>query len=246
MFIARMEYLFMELVADQRLLNDIMKVQAGDQNTLEKLLNAYKPFILKTAVQFCKRMLEWGHDDELSIGLIAFDSAVNTYDPARGVHFNAYCRVVINNRLKDYARTQVRFQNLVQLDDESVNNYFEGQVAHEDYLNKTIEDERREEMEHLEELLALYSIRFEDLLEASPKHRDSRQTLLQVARKLVQTEELWNILTQKKQLPLNDLEKVCGVKRKTLERGRKFIIASAVILANLDQFIYLSAYINLK
>jgi RNA polymerase sigma factor len=234
----------MELVADQSLLNSIRKIQAGDQTALEKLIDDYRPFIMKTAVQFCKRMLEWGHDDELSIGLIAFDSAVNTFDPGKQIPFPSYCRVVIVNRLKDYARTQLRYQNLVQLDDESVNNYFEGQVAQEDYLKKSIEDERREELEQLEDILSDFSIGFEDLVDVSPKHSDSRKTLLQVARKLSQTDELWKILTSKKQLPLNELEKACGVKRKTLERGRKFIIASAVILYNIDQFIYLSSYIN--
>lgn len=236
----------MDLVIDQSLLNDIKKIQNGDQDALEKLLADYRPFILKTAVQFCKRMLEWGHDDELSIGLMAFDSAVITYDPEKKIPFLSYCRVVIVNRLTDYARQQSKHHNVVHLGHEELNIYFEGLIAQEDYLNKNIEDERREEMEHLEEILSDYDIGFEDLVQVSPKHRDSRETLFQVARKLAQTDELWNMLTKKKQLPLNELEQACGVKRKTLERGRKFIIASAMILANLDQFIYLSSYINLN
>jgi RNA polymerase sigma factor len=236
----------MELVADQSLLNDIRKIKNGDQTILEKLIDDYKPFILKTTVQFCKRMLEWGRDDELSIGLMAFNSAVTTFDPEKMDPFLSYCRVVIFNRLKDYARKQVKDKNIVQIGDEGLNDYFEGQIAQEDYLNKNIEDERREELEHLENILSLYSIGFDDLIEVSPKHRDYRKTLLQVAHKLSQTEELWNILTKKKQLPLTELEKACGVKRKTLERGRKFIIASAILLANLDQFFYLSMYIDLQ
>lgn len=236
----------MDLVIDPSLLNDITRIQNGDQDTLEKLIHDYKPFILKTAVQFCKRMLEWGHDDELSIGLMAFDSAVTTYDPTKKIPFMSYCRVVIVNRLKDYVRQQSKYQNIVPLDHEELNVYFEGLIAQEDYINRTIEDERREEMEHLESILSDYNIGFEDLIQVSPKHRDSRETLFQVARKLTQTDELWKMLTTRKQLPLNELEKACGVRRKTLERGRKFIIATAMILANLDQFIYLSSYINLN
>jgi RNA polymerase sigma factor len=51
-------------------------------------------------------------------------------------------------------------------------------------------------------------------------------------------------LVSKKQLPLTGLEKACGVNRKTLERGRKFIIASALILSRPDEFVYLRSYIN--
>lgn len=235
--------LFMDLATDRGLLVYIRRSQAGDHTALERLIDAYRPFIMKTAAQYSKRMLEWGHDDELSIGLMAFDSAVCTYDPTKKVPFLSYCRVVIINRLKDYTRTQVK-QQAVPLDDQDLSVYLEGQIAQENYLKETIELERREEMERLEGILSDYSIGFEDLVEVSPRHRDSRQTLLQVARKLAHTDELWKFLIVKKQLPLNELERTCGVKRKTLERGRKFIIASAIIMANLDQFIHLSSYVH--
>lgn len=234
----------MDLAAEQSLFFSIKKIQDGDQNALERLIEQYKPFIMKITSQFCKRMVVWGHDEELSIGLVAFNSALNTYDLKKKTPFLSYCRVVIENRLKDYVRSQAKYQSTVHLDNHYVNNYFEGKVAQEDYLNKRVEDERRQEMEHLEEILSNFSISFEDLVEVSPKHRDSRQTLVKVAHTLSQREELWHMLTARRQLPLNELERVCGVKRKTLERGRKFIIATAVILYNLDQFIHLNSYIN--
>ncbi len=236
----------MDLVTDQSLLLFIKKSQAGDHNALERLLEAYKPFVMKTAVQYCKRMLEWGHDDELSIGLMAFNSAVYSYDPGRKVPFSSYCKTVIVNRLKDYTRSKSKELRVVPLDHEDLNTFYEGQVARENFHQTTIECERREEMERLEGILAEYSIDFEDLVDVSPKHRDSRKTLLQAARKLAHTDELWDFLTNRKQLPLNELEKACGIKRKTLERGRKFIIASAIIMANLDQFIHLSSYVKFK
>lgn len=236
----------MDLITDQSLLLFIKRSQAGDQSAFEKLFEAYKPFVMKTTVQYCKRMLEWGHDDELSIGLMAFNSAVYSYDPGRKVPFASYCKVVIVNRLKDYTRSKSKELRVVPLDHEELNTYYEGQIARENFHQTTIENERREEMERLEGILADYSIDFEDLVNVSPKHRDSRKTLLQAARKLAYTDELWEFLTKRKQLPLNELEKACGIRRKTLERGRKFIIASAVIMANLDQFIHLGSYVNFK
>ncbi len=236
----------MDLVTDQNLLIFIKKSQGGDLNALEKLLESYKPFVMKTAVQHCKRMLEWGRDDELSVGLIAFNSAIATFDPARKVPFSSYCKIVIVNRLKDYARSKSKDLRALPLDCENLNICLEGQAAKENFHQTTIEYERREEMERLEGILAEYSIDFGALADVSPKHRDSRKTLLQVARQLAHNKELWNFLVKRKQLPLNELEEVCGIKRKTLERGRKFIIASAIIMANLDQFIHLSSYVNFK
>jgi len=228
----------------QQLLNTIIEIKNGDQFALEKLVDEYKPFILKTSSQICRRMLEWGRDDELSIGIIAFNSAIDAFDPDKQVPFLSFCRIVILSRLKDYARKEGKYQSVYQLDDDTLASSLEGQIARNDYLNRTIEDERREELELFENMLSAYSISFEDLVDVSPRHSDYRKTLFGVARQLAQTASLMEYLTSKQQLPLNELEKVCGVKRKVLERGRKFIIASALIFYMPNQFVYLRSYVN--
>jgi RNA polymerase sigma factor len=189
-------------------------------------------------------MLEWGRDEELSIGLIAFNSAIDAFDPVKGIPFLAYCRIVIQNRLKDYFRKESRHLNLYPLDDETVAHAFESKAGWEQYIDRTIEDERREELERFEGLLSEYAISLEDLVLASPRHRDYRLTLFRVADTLSKTDDLMKYLISRKQLPLNELEKASGVNRKTLEKGRKFIIASALILSEPDEFIYLRSYIN--
>jgi len=228
----------------QQLLNTIAGIKSGDQSALEKLVEEYKPFILKTVSQICRRMLEWGRDDELSIGMMAFNSAIYAFDPDKQASFLSFCRIVIISRLKDFARKEGKYRSVYQLDDENLTGFLEGQAAQDDYINRTIEDERREELELFEDMLSAYSISFDDLVEVSPRHRDYRTTLFGVARHLAQTDSLMEYLTSRKQLPLNELEKACGVKRKALERGRKFIIASALILYMPNQFIYLRSYIN--
>jgi RNA polymerase sigma factor len=224
------------------LLNTLIQIKNGNQSAREKLVEEYKPFVLKTANQFCKRVLDWGRDDELSIGLIAFNSAIDTFDQNRQIPFLPYCRVVIVNRIKDHFRKESRYRNLNALDDENL--FLESQTAWDNYANRTIEDERREELEQFEKILAEFSIGFEDLVEVSPRHRDYRLTLFKVAGRLVQIESLMEYLRSKKQLPLTELEKASGVNRKTLERGRKFIIASALVLSKPDEFVYLRSYIN--
>jgi len=235
----------MDSKAYQQLLKMISGIKNGDQSALEKLVEEYKPFILKTATQICKRTLEWGRDDELSISIMAFHSAIDAFDPDKQVPFLSFCRIVISSRLKDFARKEGKYQSIYQLDDDTLASTLEGQIARENYVNRTIEDERREEMEIFESMLSAYSISFDDLVEVSPRHSDYRKTLLTVASQLSQTARLMEYLTSKKQLPLNELEKISGVKRKVLERGRKFIIASALILYLPNQFIYLRSYINI-
>lgn len=224
------------------LLNTLIKIKNGNRSAREKLVEEYRPFVMKTANQFCKRVLDWGRDEELSIGLIAFNSAIDTFDQDRQIPFLPYCRVVIVNRIKDHFRKESRYRNLNALDEENL--YLESQLAWDNYVNRTIEDERRDELEQFQKILEEFSIGFEDLVDASPRHRDYRLTLFKVAGRLARQESLMEYLHSKKQLPLTELQKASGVNRKTLERGRKFIIASALILSKPDEFVYLRSYIN--
>lgn len=232
----------MDSDAYRRLLSTLIKIKSGNRAAREKLVEEYKPFVLKTATRFCKRPLEWGRDDELSIGLIAFDSAIDTFEPAKQIPFLPYCRIVILNRLKDHVRRESKHQKHCVLDNECLS--LESQTAWDNYVNHTIDDERREELERFEEILSDYAIGFEDLVEVSPKHRDYRLALFRVASQLSQTDSLMEYLVSKRQLPLGELERASGVNRKTLERGRKFIIASAIILSKPDEFVYLRSYVN--
>ncbi len=135
----------------QDLLNTLVKIRNGNRPAREKLVEEYKPFVLKTANQFCRRALEWGRDDELSIGLIAFNSAIDTFDADKQVPFLPYCRIVIVNRLKDYVRKESKYWNQGTLDDEALS--LESRTAWDHYVNRTIEEERQEELERFEEVL---------------------------------------------------------------------------------------------
>lgn len=236
----------MDLNKYDLLVKTISMIKDGDSLAREKLVEQYKPFVHKTATQFCQRMLDWGRDDELSVGLIAFNSAIDSFDPGRKVPFLAFSKIVIMNRLKDYFRQAERFHSDYRLEDEALGVHLENTATWYGFRNRTIEDERREEIEEYERLLSEYGINFDDLVEGSPRHRDSRNRLLRAARQLAQTDSLMDYLTSRKQLPLNELVTISGLKRKTLERGRKFIIASSLILNRPEQFIYLQSYINFE
>ena len=50
---------------------------------MNELIDSYKPFIAKTVSSVCKRYIHES-DDEFSIGLIAFNEAIQKYIPKKG------------------------------------------------------------------------------------------------------------------------------------------------------------------
>lgn len=230
-------------------LEAILRIQAGDSLCREDFLVEYKPFIAKTAMNLCKRPLDWAQSDELSIALIAFNSAIDSYDANKRVPFLPYAKVVIQNRLKDHFRKESRWQSEVPLETENEDGKIispaEIQASWEDYNDRTIEDERRDELLEFENLLSTFGIEFDALVGSSPKHKDSRQTLFKVAGSISANPEMMQHVLNKKQLPINELVLTTGVNRKTLERGRKFLIATVLLMYYAMDFPYLRSYINL-
>lgn len=240
----------MTLNHHQELLDSIKKIKKGDLVERNNLIKEYKPFIWKTAFALCKRKLDWGIDDELSEALIGFNDALDAYQEETQVPFLPFAKVVIHNRLKDYFRKQGKYRIECpfefELHEGDLYNPADAKAAWEDFHNKTIEEERQEEIERFERLIESFGIEFEDLVLVSPKHRDSRETLFNVAKTLVGKDDLMEYFLSKKQLPLKSLMRATKVNKKTLERGRKFIIATALVLHYKHDFIYLWSYINLR
>lgn len=232
-----------------KVLEAIIKIQAGDSAARENFLYEYKPFVAKTAMNLCKRALEWGERDELSIALIALNSAIDSYDANKRVPFLPYARIVIQNRLKDFFRKESRLHVEIPLETETEEGKTfspaEIQAAWEDYTERTIEDERQDELAEFAELLETYGIDFETLVKVSPKHKDSRLTLHEVARFVASNKQILDHVLRKKQLPINELIMSTGVNRKTLEIGRKFIIATVLIMHHAMDFPYIRSYVNL-
>jgi RNA polymerase sigma factor len=103
--------------------------------------------------------------------------------------------------------------------------------------------ERREEIERFQKTLMEYGLSLRDLVNASPKHKDARMNLLKVARTLAGDSDLLALLVEKKRLPLNELSLATGVSRKTLERGRRYILAASLIMGFPDEFPYLYSHL---
>jgi RNA polymerase sigma-I factor len=209
----------------------------------EEFLAESQTFIRHVASQACFRSLEWGRDEELSEALIAFNEAINLFAVDKGVPFLAYARVLMKRRLIDYHRKQKHLQQAISFDQEEIGRSVDVHLSCEEFREREQNAERAAEIQQFSRALAVFQLTFQDLVEVSPKHRDSRETLLRVARELALDPELWPKVEQKGKVPMQALALKTQVHPKVLERGRKYILAVALLIANQYDYVYLREYV---
>ncbi|WP_394583457.1 RNA polymerase sigma factor SigI [Cytobacillus firmus] len=239
--------LFMPKKRKKSLEETVKLIQQGNAALNNELIESYKPFIAKTVSSVCKRYIHES-DDEFSIGLIAFNEAIQKYSPEKGSSLISFSEVLIKRRVIDYIRKQSKFQNLSfngvsnLEDDDTASSAIEDELSIEDYRKKTDEELRKEEIFQFTQILQEFGLTFSDLIEQSPKHADARKNAMTVAKILVENEELKSILFDKKKLPIKQLEDYVSLSRKTIERNRKYIIAISLILTG--DYVFLKDYIK--
>ncbi len=92
-------------------------------------------------------------------------------------------------------------------------------------------------MSYFKNELNTFNITLKELVSCTPKHRDSRESLIKIARILAKDDELYTTLRKKRKIPVVVLLKRVSVSRRTIERNRKYIIAVSLILrSNLEIF----------
>jgi len=213
----------------------LLLAQKGNELSREEFIQNHKPFIIKISSTLCKRYLTWGHDEELSIALVAFNEAIDSFKPDNRASFYGFAKTVINRRLIDYFRKESKHQvlSLTPLEPDKDDLYdYESASSFKRYKEEAQKSDFAETVKNYTTVLAEYGIIFEDLVEVSPKHKDSKATLWRVAQELCKHSDLLKHLTKTKLLPLKELELLTDVKRKVLERGRKYLIATALILSD--------------
>lgn len=213
-----------------------------DPEVREAFLAEYQTFIRHVASQACFRSLEWGRDDELSEALIAFNTAIDLFVADRGVPFLAYARVLIKRRLIDYYRKQ-RLRQAISLDQEDVGRGIDIYLGLDDFREHEQNRERAEEIKQFSKALATFQLTYQNLVEVSPKHRDSRETLLRAARVLAFDSVLWPQVERHGKVPMQALALKTQIHPKVLERGRKYILAVALLMANQHDYVYLREYV---
>ncbi len=229
----------------------VLEAQNGNSMARESLIKSYTPFILKTASKVSGRYIRMGEDDEASIGLMAFNEAIDCFDTGKNTSFLSFAETVIKRRLIDHFRKESALEKKVvplssfEEDDddnpEGTYYYLESKQSVEQYQLKAAAAERKEEILIFTAKLREFGITFQELVEVSPKHEDARVRAMEVAGIIAADNYMKNYLMSKKELPLKLLEHKVGISRKTLERQRKYIIAVTLIM--IGDFDHLRQYI---
>lgn len=216
---------------------NIQLAQHGHIAVREDLIKEYTPFILKVVSKFCGRYIRIENDDEYSIGLMAFNEAIDKYDFNQGTTFFTFAEMVIKNRVIDYFRTENKHQKSVPWS--SMNNSSEEdeppmeiatwQEAKLKYQDREDSWVKKQEILEYQKKLQDFNITFKELLEICPKHQDARDRAKEVAKIIAGTTIYSNYLLEKKTLPLKLLTEKVDFSRKTLERQRKYIIALTLV-----------------
>lgn len=217
------------------IINLIMKIKDGDEVLREQFITDSMPYVISTLSNLLGKYIDEDNSEEYSIGLVAFNEAIDNYDSTRNGNFYRFSDMVINHRIIDYIRKNKKYHQELPFSylEESgeLDERFLISDSHDHY--DTIEV--REELLSFEEYLNEFGISLRELALSSPRHKDSRILCIQIAKIITGNELIYEKFIKKKNIPLSDLLKQIKVNAKTVERNRKFIIAVSLILrSNLE------------
>lgn len=205
----------------------LRKIKDGDDEERESFIEEYTPFIIKSITKVTNRYIEIENDDEFSIGLEAFNEAIDKYEFTKG-SFIRYAETVIRNKTIDFHRKTRGTNKLVSIDRENiVENRIEVASKNSDFTERY---EMKEQILKLQTLLKDFNITFKELSEESPKHIDTRLNSIYIARAIVKDDDIKEEFYRKKMLPVKKIVETIGVSKKVLKGNRKFIIATALIV----------------
>ncbi|MBP7176541.1 MAG: RNA polymerase sigma-I factor [Thermoclostridium sp.] len=215
-----------------------------DQQKLNDLLEAYKPFIASCVQKLSGKYMRYGSDDELSVGMMAFVQAVKGYKPLYG-EFLSYAGKVIRNKVIDYYRGQRKHtDNVVSLrpEQDEMDETIDQQASLASYEQERFRQDRVLEIQSLKETLARYDIHLSELENVSPKNKQTKQICKQVIQVITCSPRMKDETLKNGNLPLVQIEKELNITRKKFERHRKYIIA--VLLIKMGDYPYLAEYVK--
>ncbi|GAV25060.1 RNA polymerase sigma-I factor [Carboxydothermus islandicus] len=197
---------------------------------LEQRIRQHENLIFRIGARLTGRFITKS-DDEYSIGLLALNEAIQSYNSDKGVEFEKFAAQIIRRRLIDFYRQNKLYQQNLPLDESFLSQ-----------RNLIDEVDIRLEIAEYEKLLKQFQITFAELVKVSPKHKDSRQKLVMLAKEIAEDEEIVRQFIRTKKLPLQSISERFKIKQKSIEKYRKYLVA--IILIYWGKFTGLQAYLG--
>jgi RNA polymerase sigma factor len=215
----------------------VVRIKFSKEDT-NSFIQDYKPFIAATVEKCIGKYVVYGQDDELSIGLMAFEEAIKQYEKGKG-SFLSFAQTVIKRRLIDYYRKEKKHKDATLLydyggessDNEEIYEYIvTSQQSQNKYQEQEINELRRIEIIQLKEELSKFQLSFNDIAKSSPKHKTTKKLYLDIVEYIINNAELVKKIKMKMYLPIAEIELATKLPRKTIERSRNYVIAATIIL----------------
>ena len=207
-----------------------------DPEAADALIGQYMGFIRSETVKFTHAAPEDGHEDELSIAMLAFYESILAYEKIRGA-FLPYAARAIRNRLIDHYRVEQRHGKVISLhapaEEEPERSMLETLPDSRDeigaYVTRTAS---QQEIQEFGEQLAGFGITFSDVADNCPRQERTLAACRRVLDHARSHPELLGRLVETGRLPMNELAAGSGVDKKTMERHRKYLVAILLAFTN--------------
>lgn len=197
----------------------------GQENAFEELPELMD-FSLRVASKTCGCYIHRS-DEEAGIAQLALWEAIQKYIPHKG-SLLLFIGKVVRNRLIDFKRKQATQRRFLSGD-------FYPRIKEPDLDNQIeaiIDDmARSQEIDRLSKDLQSFGIVFKELPEYSPRQAKTRREAMTAAKQIAEDGELLAFLKTKKMMPIVLLETRYGISRKLLDRYRKYIITTALVIS---------------
>ena len=211
---------------------------SADRQYREIFLGENEDHILRLASQILKKTVTKS-DDEYSVALIAVSEALDGYDEKKG-DFWGYAAFVIKSRLYDMYRKEGRHKDEISVSPES----FSGELSDEDpetemklkVREKLTTDDAsgtenpvKYEIEAITEELKALGISFFDI-DRSPRTVSTRNMCGKIIKAVFLPPPLVALLRKTGLFPAKEVMARQDVSRKFIDKYRKYLIASTLIL----------------
>lgn len=217
------------MVVHKQTLEDRVKKARGNNDHTSALISEFKPFIASVAQKRVGRYLHYGKDEELSIGLMAFEEAIDSFKPGKG-KFLSFVRMVISMRLIDYYRKCDREASSTIGDDEEDAELAWDRKSIEQYQADGDSEDMKAEVIGYSAALLKWGISLDELVKVSPRREELKKLYQDIAGRIAGNKGLLDSLMKTGRLPIKEIGKEIEIHRKKLERGRIYIIAMVLAI----------------
>lgn len=192
---------------------------------INEIIQDHIPFIIKSITETTGRYVCMDNSDEFSIGLLGFHEALEKYVEGKG-HFLPFAKLVISSRIKNHLIKGNRDRALVSMEELTET----GIEISEEYVRP--KDDKGQLIEEIQELkieINKFGFGFDQLVDESPKHKDTRERTISLSKNVSKEKDFMDFMYEKFRLPIKKISERFSVTEKVIKGNKKFIISVVII-----------------